>query len=215
MEEDDALELGILGDELFKSPEGAVSYEDQVLKMKNVEIPSDPTGAQIGSDILNGGGDAETLAELDSVFQKRLGDQAQRLRNELKTIQEQRAKESVKPKLPACDTTLLESQISSLKEQLKAIREEDQQQRLKQKQEQKADLEYQQGLLERKNQLEKELASVSVLAFSKKYLTKSSKSALRREKAKAKKQLEDKRQDDLRSELDRLRKLVPTLATES
>ncbi|APG75654.1 hypothetical protein [Beihai sobemo-like virus 24] len=215
MEEEDALELGILGDELFKSPEGAVSYEDQVLKMKNVEIPSDPTEAHFVKEVLDAGGEAETIGDLDSVFQKRLGDQAQKLRDELKAIQEQRAKESVRPKVQPSDTTLLESQISSLKEQLKAIRLEDQQQREKQKQEVQADREYQQSLLEKKKQLEKELASVSVLASSRNYLTKQSKSSLKREKARAKKMQEEAQHAKVAKELEELRKLVPTLGTKS
>nr|WBY66479.1 MAG: putative peptidase [Eriocheir sinensis sobemo-like virus 2] len=213
MEEDDAHDLGILGDELFKSPEGAVSYEDQVLKMKNVEIPSDPTEAHFVGKVLEAGGEAETIEELDSVFQQRLGDQAQKLRNELKAIQEQRAKESVRPKVKASDTTLLESQINDLKGQLKAIRDEDQYQREQQKKDIQADREYQQSLLEKKNQLEKELASVSVLASSRSYLTKNSKSALKREKAKAKKTREDLKQTEMMLELEKLRKLVPTPAS--
>ena len=215
MEEDDALELGILGEEMFKSPEGAVSYEDQVLKMNNVRIPSDPTEAQLVHKVLEIGGEADTLEELDSVFQKRLGDQAQKLRDELKTIQEKRAQESVRPKVTASDTTLLEQQINSLKGQLKAIRAEDQQQREKQKQEVQADREYQQGLLEKKKQLEKELASVSVLASSKNYLTPTSKSSLKREKARVKKQREEAQRLKLATELEELRKLVPTQATVS
>jgi len=210
VEEDDALDLNILGDELFQSPEGAVSYEDQVLKMKNVEIPSDPTEAQVVKKILGEGGEAETIEELDSVFQKRLGDQAQELRDKLIAIQSERAKESVRPKVPVRDTSILEDQIQSLKKQLKEIREENQQQREKQKEESQADVLYQQSLLEKKSQLEKELASVNVLASSKKYLTTSSKSALKRAKAKERRAKEEERQAKLHLELEKLRKLVPT-----
>ena len=183
--------------------------------MNNVRIPSDPTEAQLVHKVLETGGEADTLEELDSVFQKRLGDQAQKLRDELKTIQEKRAQESVRPKVTASDTTLLEQQINSLKGQLKAIRAEDQQQREKQKQEVQADREYQQGLLEKKKQLEKELASVSVLASSKNYLTPTSKSSLKREKARVKKQREEAQRLKLATELEELRKLVPTQATVS
>jgi hypothetical protein len=213
MEEDDAQELGVLGDEMFKSPEAAVSYEDQVLKMGNIEIPSDPTEAHVVGKILEVGGEVETLEELDSVFQKRLGDRAQNLRDELLAIQSERAKESVRPKVIARDTTLLEDQISSLKKQLKEIREEDHQQREKQKEASQKDKLYQQSLIEKKNQLEKELASVHVLASSKKYLTNTSKSALKRAKAKAKRAGEEERQARLHKELEELRKLVPTPAT--
>lgn len=215
MEEDDALDLNILGEELFKSPEGAVSYEDQVLKMKNIEIPSDPTEAQVVKKILGDGGEAETVEELDSVFQKRLGDQAQKLRDELLAIQSERAKESVRPKVTARDTTLLEDQIRSLKKQLKDVRAENQQQREKQKEQTQVDHLYQKSLLEKKSQLEEELASVNVLASSKKYLTTSSKSALKRQKLQAKRASEEERQAKLHAELDMLRKLVPTQAVAS